>query len=308
MSNTKLDKLSPEQEALIPVVRDEWLNRALDCPKLDHEACKEGVEWLYKLTNLAVPEIVMLPSPLACQREANRLNSPDLTVPKELKFYSFAWIGWGDYGWVSFYDYFSRIGIVQFPELDAYIKLLKSGVYDMILFDTHALISASPTFINRDTEGRLHSVAGPAIGWSDGFECYFISGVRFNHELWQKIISRALTAKEILSLSNMEQRMIALKLKGLENVLSELKAETISKTERNELLRVDEVFGEEPAYFLRYTCPSTGRVYLKGVDPEWVESNDDKIAATNLADVLQAKSHHMTLPDYLSMVSAGNES
>jgi len=60
MSITKIEKLTPEQEALIPVVRDEWLNPLFgrDGPApLDKERCREGIEWLYELSDLGKPII-----------------------------------------------------------------------------------------------------------------------------------------------------------------------------------------------------------------------------------------------------------
>jgi len=40
-----------------------------------------------------------------------------------------------------------------------------------------------------------------------------------------------------------------------------------------ELHRIDNVFSQ-PAYFLKYSCPSTGRIYVSGIDPQVGKLND----------------------------------
>jgi len=79
MSQTKtLQELTPEQEALIPVVRDEWLNPlfGLNGPaQLDKEKCKDGIEWLYELAGFEKPIIFFLGSPFGCQLAANILKN-----------------------------------------------------------------------------------------------------------------------------------------------------------------------------------------------------------------------------------------
>lgn len=81
MSQTEpLHELTPEQEALIPIVRDEWLNPifAPEGPApLDKKKCKDGIEWLYKITGLEKPIIFFLDSPLGCQLAANILLHAD---------------------------------------------------------------------------------------------------------------------------------------------------------------------------------------------------------------------------------------
>jgi len=80
MSITKIEKLTPEQEALIPQIRDKWLNLLFgpDGPKkLDKEACREGVEWMYELAGLEKPLVIFVESPLGCQLAANMIKKLD---------------------------------------------------------------------------------------------------------------------------------------------------------------------------------------------------------------------------------------
>jgi hypothetical protein len=72
----KIDELTPEQEALIPIVRQEWIDFSLggDTSVNEPEA-KEGLSWLYKEANLEPPEhVVVMDSPIACQFAANLMK------------------------------------------------------------------------------------------------------------------------------------------------------------------------------------------------------------------------------------------
>ena len=69
MSRTKLESLTPEQEALIPIVRDEWLNLFHDegPQRMNRPDVEEGIEWLYGLAGLDKPLVVFVESPMGCQ-------------------------------------------------------------------------------------------------------------------------------------------------------------------------------------------------------------------------------------------------
>jgi len=71
----KLDKLTPEQEALMPVVRDEWINLSLNRGKaVQEDEIREGIDWLYEISNLPKhPRIVIFNSYIELQLEYNLL-------------------------------------------------------------------------------------------------------------------------------------------------------------------------------------------------------------------------------------------
>jgi hypothetical protein len=47
----KIDSLTPEQQALIPIVRDEWINLCLNSDggnkRVEEKDIREGIDWLY---------------------------------------------------------------------------------------------------------------------------------------------------------------------------------------------------------------------------------------------------------------------
>lgn len=54
MSQTRIEKLTPEQEALIPVIRDEWIKIALDTSPTDKQKAEDAILWVYANFNACV--------------------------------------------------------------------------------------------------------------------------------------------------------------------------------------------------------------------------------------------------------------
>lgn len=306
-----LGRLTTEQEALIPVVRQEWLDRAFKNPQLDPVRARASIEWIYEKAKLKKPAVLFVSSPLASQIVANLFKGDQVgdqvgaqvwaqvwdqvgarVGDQKLQFFDFAWVGWGNYGWVAFGDYFDRIGITVSDEFRAYREVLLSGIYDFVALDGLAIVCEPPIAVNRDEQNRLSSTTRPCIEWKDGFKLWSVNGVWFEFELWEQVTTGAISAKDILKIENMEQRMVALKLRGAEQLLTELDAKLINKSERgNELYLLKDIFPDfEAAYFLKYSCPSTGRVYVSGVDPEiGIDAN---------ADAAMAWKHNMSVEQY----------
>ena len=140
------------------------------------------------------------------------------------------------------------------------------------------VLHCAPTpLVKLDPNNRFHSETHPAVRWKEGAEHWYLHGVKLEKELHQKIVSRTLPAKDALSLENMEHRMLAIKYMEPETMLRELKAELVHESARgNSLYLIKDVFpSHNKAYFLKYSCPSTGRVYISGIDPEFAEQHKD---------------------------------
>ena len=59
--------------------------------------------------------------------------------------------------------------------------------------------------------GILHSDNSPAIKWKDGTGLYFLNGVSFDKELFEKVTSRKMPFEEILAIKDIDQRKQAMK-------------------------------------------------------------------------------------------------
>lgn len=67
-------ELTPEQEALMTQVRDEWIGK-LSTLKFDKAKAEQGIDWLYSLININAPRKLHLNSPLSAQYGANMLKT-----------------------------------------------------------------------------------------------------------------------------------------------------------------------------------------------------------------------------------------
>jgi hypothetical protein len=372
----KLDKLTPEQEALMPIVRDEWINLSLKSGKAvqEHEI-REGIDWLYRISNLPEhPRIVIVDSNIGMPL-ANMLRSPEDSffmitgksrrdfryrsrddyvldsITRSLNFihdslhksvgdsvhdsiwnsvrnsilnsvhrsvwtevyqsttnserirqglfqelrpspgidfivYFLGLANWA--GWLSFLDYFRRIGVIdEDKNFNMFWDMIRAGIWTSCYYEDRVLVCRLPTKVSKDEQGRLHCITGPAVQWRDGLDQYFLYGVDFgqnlhNHmskpDLWKNVVSKNLSFKEILEISNIEQRYAALKLYGAEKLLQEAGAQRIDKSERgNELYKIENLIRGRTLKLLKYKDHSTDRIYVSFV-PYQYEKADEAMA------------------------------
>ena len=82
-----IEKLTPEQEALIPVYRQKWRAIALSTERIDREKAAEVVKAAYVFVGLSEPEILFFDSPYAAWAAING----DLESKLEYKLYQGLW-------------------------------------------------------------------------------------------------------------------------------------------------------------------------------------------------------------------------
>jgi hypothetical protein len=89
------------------------------------------------------------------------------------------------FGWVSYYDYFERIGILKNKNFTKYKDLIKANIFYIIPFEKTCFISRPPLYIKRDEDGELHSEEGYAVEFKDGWGLRYIHG-KFEDERRKK--------------------------------------------------------------------------------------------------------------------------
>jgi len=278
----KLEKLTPQQEEKMFEVRDFWKNYIFSCQNnIDKVKAKEGINFIYKLAKLKDPSVLFVASPLGCQYAANLLkanvganvgaNVRANVRDNELKYESFAAYGSiSDYGWVSFYDFFTQVGVLNHDGFNKFKDLLLSGIYDMIQLEGVCIVCELPKVIKRNAQGRLHSASGSAIKWSDGYEIFYWNGVSVPEKWIMK--PNEITRDEILKEDNAEKRRCLRKIIGAkeyydiitdgegmnlidEDIDNQGFPMKLYQTKSN-----DSIIGKK-VMVLEVTCPSTNRVY-----------------------------------------------
>jgi len=202
-----LDDLSAEQENLLDPISKEWIDDA-HCGQtfFNQKTAAETLTKIYALADMKTPEIVFVMGPM----DARDFCKEELKL--DVKDFDYFGVGF-DSGWVSFYDYFQRIGVLERDddEFNAVKEFMRSGVWATILFENLAICIARPNLVAVDEQGNLHSDKGPAISFDDGYEEYAWHGTWVTQQIIIK--PETLTKEQIISEKNSEvSRAIAERL------------------------------------------------------------------------------------------------
>jgi hypothetical protein len=259
----KNQKLTAEQEALLPVYRDKWLEIGLSTEPLDFEKAKIAVCAAYESAGLSKPtKFYTAKSPVDAIRVIQEIN-PKMKAKDIFNDMSY---GCHDSNWLGFYQYFRDVLKLKACEKLNGLMDLASHCGWLNMYEDTVVFQDRPKHIKFDDQNRLHCENGPAILYRDGYGVYAWHGVRIPSE-W--ITNKGeLTAKTALTWVNMEQRRAACEIVGWAKVLRELNARVIESDEDpmiGTLLEVDiPDIGKEK--FLKVLC-GTGREFAIPVPP-----------------------------------------
>lgn len=260
-----ITKLTPTQEAQMPLYRDLYIKIGRSTAPLNEQAAREAcLEW-YKQGGLKAPEeIVFQPSPIAAVRYLKQ-RYPELSSSDIMSASSYGNL---EAGWISFYKFFAEVVGIQGASKISGFDLLAKEVGYSFMFDTLAVLTQRPTVLHINEANRLHCTNGPAIKWADGEAIYALNGVTMPAWLFETPKAE-LTGKQIMGITNVEQRGEALKWYGLDKMMDLLAADVLDVgTEHGyQLLALDVGTGRKEKY-LRMLNPSTGEVHVEGVPPE----------------------------------------
>lgn len=117
-------------------------------------------------------------------------------------------------------------------------------------FDDCIIVTEKPQQIHFDERLRLHNNSGPALAYSDGWEFFFLEGIRVPPLLVQE--PHRLTATMIERESNIEVRRLMLNRFGLEQFMIQSGAVIIHKDAFG-VLYLKELTGDEPIAMVKVT-------------------------------------------------------
>ena len=307
-----LGKLTKEQEAIMLQTRDEWINLFFDNVKsqkgIDRPMFEDGIKWLYNdLLNKPTPKVVYCDSWLSCLltiailkdkkhvwasvwdsvRDSVRASVGD-SVWDLFNEYS-SYIDLSNYGWISFYDFFEKINILDNFEFKQYKKIIKSGVFQAYEYENFVFAVQPPISISKDERGRLHSVSEPSVIFRDKSEYYYIHGVNIQYPLFDKLSQNKYSFDDFVSENNEEIKAAALSFieerhgnealfRFISSNLKEIDSYTDKKNEgylvgttKGMNIGVYTLFKGKiesiDLAFVRCYCPSTDRMFFLAVDP-----------------------------------------
>ena len=199
-----------------------------------------------------------------------------------------------DYGWVSFYDYFTEIGILENSSFNNFRDLLKSGYFTMIQMRNACFVVRNPKFINLENN-QMHSLKGNAIEFNDGWGMNFIQGRYLPPNTFNKLVSKEYTFEDFLKEDNEEFKSTVLLYiqlvegdNGLFNFLSQNMKEIDTYVDKkNEEFLINTKGMNVGVYNLfkgsigaielsavRCYCPSTDRMFFLFCENQYTNAKD----------------------------------
>jgi len=222
-------------------------------------------------------------------------------IGRETRFSFVAFIGGNPDEYESFDDYRSWFGgmdVIGFYEPRAFItrmieknKLLNDKILlnyrrFLPLFDNLlgfylnpgiAILIKAPVEIKHQN-WRLHNSNAPAVVFEDGFEVCALEGIWLPRTLYWDIVNKTISPMQLIQLDNQEQKIVALKAYGWDNLLKKLPYKVLDEkvlliNGKSLPHRVLEIrYAGWVGRFLEYTCPSTGKKGLLRVPHDTAET------------------------------------
>ena len=192
--------------------------------------------------------------------------------------------GISNFGWVSFYDFFERIKVIDNFKFKQYKKLIKSNCFNAYEYENYVFAIQPPIVIKRNNSGQLHSPNDAAIQFKDGTQYFYINGRSLPSWIWEKAEKGEITQKMFIDEKNAEIKGGIYEVLGQKRMIDLLGAKEVDTRnivhkngdiETVTLLKTEEIFeeiGNQPFAWVKMVCPSTGTQYLQGVEPHHTDA------------------------------------
>lgn len=185
---SKIKTLTKEQQDMIPVYRERYLQVGLSTRPTDRNKAAAAITKAYEYLKLSKPEIIFAESPFKGAVIAAQIATG---VDKPSKEQIVNQISKASYGsleayWVSFYAYIGEQLPVKKDELLDIVKEIvdECGVY--WTFEKVVVITDKPAEIHLK-DGMLHNENGFALRYTDGTGVFAKDGVRYANLTEMKI-------------------------------------------------------------------------------------------------------------------------
>lgn len=301
MQQKKIERLTPEQEALYPTYLDKWRSIALKPGPIDRQKAKQAIKAAYSLFRLKEPKILFFDSPYAALnallsqpgsqlgqqlegqlwseledqlsevesqlsqlwRQLKHQLESELRIPPYINWINpELWVCGG--AWFDFY--ISILKGVHHPKKWKVFQVLVKYCGWIFFFEKIAIVCDRPIKLSFDNESRLHAEAKPALQFADGYSLYSYHGVTLPKK-YGAVYPQQWQAKWLLEEWNAELRRVLIQEIGYARICQELQAKQIDSWREYTLLRINNQVEIEPIYLLKMTCPSTGSIHALRVPP-----------------------------------------
>jgi len=281
----KIEKLTKEQEDMLPVLRDKWIEIGLRCEPTDKKTSRKALKLIYKELNMAPPELILWGrSPLEGAKIYDTLlqNKDDLEkletkedirkfVRKALKAPDYKFVnknkilnevnyGQFEASWISYYAAFQEFGVTGLEILEGFKLLAQSAGWTWLLGNV-AIVTERPEFIHLNDEKELHCEDGPALQFPDGeSKYYYYNGVEVPS--WVLTNPEKITVESIKKERNMEISRIMREKYGIGRYMTD----TNSKIIHTDTVPVDVMVPKGDCITRALIRDDNDETYLVGTD------------------------------------------
>lgn len=157
--------------------------------------------------------------------------------------------GQHDANWLSFFSFFrNECGLLKETEkLNGLMELAKHAGW-FLPHENICWVSERHCILNRDDEGRLHSLTEAAIDYPDGWKIYAVHGVRLPGWIIEE--PEKITIELIEKEENSEIRRVMTDIYGLERYMKNCGAHIIHEDKNGQLFK-KEINGDEPIIMVK---------------------------------------------------------
>ncbi len=180
--------------------------------------------------------------------------------------------GQHDAHWLAFYGALSRFGVDVSP-LDGLTEVAAACGW-WWPFKSLCILAERPTRVERDARGRLHSSAGPAVVYPDGWSVYAWHGVGVTAATI--VYPDTITLTQIRQETNPDVRAVLLERYGFDRYISETGALPLHADDTGTLYRLD-LGGDEPVVVVTllngtFEADASRRRFVLRVPPDITEA------------------------------------
>lgn len=281
-----IDKLTPEQEAMIPKIRDEWMAKGLSTTPINRkQAEKDFTEFQSKILGRDPAPVVFVDGPIHAWRlvlmaaglgklkdkQIDKFieNIPDFKPSKEDAEITPIWPYWDGQFWASYFAFYDVMEYLGVKLEENYAVLRRCAVGVCWPLDNLCIVADAPKAIHM-VNNQLHKDEAPAIEYGDGLKVFALNGVTMKEE---HVMVRAeeLDPKIVLNESNVEVRRELLRKIGMERFLQAAKHKVIDKAEwcgmEYELISIDLSNEARDTRWLKMSNPSIKAFHVEAVPP-----------------------------------------
>jgi len=266
MTDTKIEKLTPEQEALIPVYLERFREYGTQTGEVNQDECKKAIDAFYKWLKMDQPKKYYYTDSL----EQGIAKVKTLIDEDVSQFELISSCNWGNiYAyWGCFYQFINEELPVERVEGIEFMESLFKYCPPFWMLDDAVVVARFPDELHFNDNNELHNPHGPSVLYPDGMALYTLNGIKVPD--WVITTPKEdLDPTKILAIDNVEIRLAAMKHMGLEHFLDKINYKKIDEETVDgcnyQLLLID-IEGKD-CEFLRMDNPSTDEVHIEGEPP-----------------------------------------